>query len=154
MKYFWSSLIISITCLSVGYMSSLLQTDSLIYWYPYLVKSPITPPDYIFPTVWSILYILMGVSLGITWYLPPKIFNRMLGPFILQLMLNVAWSILFFKLRSPGMGLVCILILLTVSVIYMLRCLKYRRLAAYIFTPYVLWLLFATYLNGYIFFAN
>ena len=54
-----------ILCLIVGFFGSLVQGDALENWYPYLVKSPVTPPNIVFPIAWTILYILMGLSMGI-----------------------------------------------------------------------------------------
>ena len=97
-------------CLLAGYVSRLLQASSLEMWYYTLIQSPLTPPAAVFPVVWSVLYILMGVAAGILWG-ERSIYSRLLFTlFSLQLLFNIAWSFCFFYMQSPLMGLVVILV--------------------------------------------
>lgn len=137
-------------CLFAGYMSRLLQSFSLDYWYPTLVVSPLSPPNAAFPIVWSVLYILMGVSAGLMWGIR-SIYSRLLVTlFTLQLLLNVLWSFCFFYMQSPLMGLVVILALDMIAIMYVAGSFMVRRLCGWLLVPYLAWLLFATYLNGFI----
>ena len=154
MKYFWSILVSILVCLSVGFSASFFQADSIDGWYLYLNKSSITPPDYVFPIAWGLIYICMGVSFGIAWYLPPKKFNYLSGPFFIQLLLNFTWSIAFFKMKTPFLGLINILLLDYFVWLYIWRASKINRNVAALFVPYILWLILATYLNLYIALMN
>ena len=137
-------------CLLAGYVSRLLQASSLEMWYYTLVQSPLTPPAAVFPVVWSVLYILMGVAAGILWG-ERSIYSRLLFTlFSLQLLFNIAWSFCFFYMQSPLLGLVVILAMDMLALIYVAGCFVVRKLAGWLMVPYMLWLLFATYLNGFV----
>mgnify|MGYP003070414586 FL=1 len=138
-------------CLIVGYAASLFQRDALIEWYPILFKPQLTPPNAAFPIVWTILYILIGISLGRIWGRGFKASER---EWWVQLALNFCWSIAFFYLREPLWGMGVILVLDVVVLDYILITFKKDKPAALCFVPYLLWLLWATYLNAYIYIFN
>ncbi len=150
MKTLFSSLRFIVVALVVGYISMLLQSESMETWYPLLTKSSLTPPGYVFSLVWGVLYILMGVSAGLVWSRQRDGVMLLMLFFFVQLFLNLLWSFTFFYLRQPLVALVVLIALfLTVSA-YVIGCYSHRRIAAWINVPYMLWLLFATYLNGYV----
>ena len=138
-------------CFLVGWAGSYVQGPALVEWYPYIAKSPLTPPAIVFPIAWSVLYLLMGVSLGVMLHRGDL---SMLRLWIAQLIVNFLWSVTFFGLRSPLLGLITILILDVLVFAYILLTINRRPLAAWLFVPYMLWLCFATYLNGYIYIHN
>ena len=141
-------------CFLVGMVSGWLQSDSLQAWYPFLDKPALTPPDMVFPVAWGILYLLMGLSLGliINTQTPRKRFFCIL--FGLQLLFNFTWSVVFFACQSPLWGLVNIFVLDGLVIYYAIASWRENRVASLLFWPYVLWLIFATYLNAYIFMYN
>ena len=140
-----------ILCFIVGWISMLFQSEALVEWYPYLIKSSATPPNIVFPIAWGILYICIGISLG---RVIDKGYNRFVGLWFLQLALNFLWSIAFFYMQSPISGLV-IIILLDVAVLsYTIVTWSASRLASIIMIPYLMWLGFASYLNFYIWLYN
>ena len=145
-----SLLVFVVLCLLVGYVGSLFQEDALLNWYPTLDKSPLTPPSIAFPIVWTILYIMMGVS--ITLIVNGKNKNRTVcyKVFSWQLIANFMWSILFFHFENPLWGLVDIVVLDLLAILYAFLAFRFSRWASILFVPYIVWLLFATYLNGYI----
>lgn len=146
--YFLSMLL----CFAVGLSASYFQSDSLAEWYPLLDKSSLTPPALAFPIVWSILYVCMGVSLGrLIVGCRDKV---LLGLWGVQLLLNFLWSIFFFTCRNPLLGLVDILLLDVLVLLYMVNSRRYDKVASWLFAPYFLWLLLATYLNGYVYLYN
>ena len=154
MKRAVSYLLFVLLCLGVGYLSSFLQACSLEAWYPMLVKSPFTPSPAVFPVVWFVLYLLMGVVAAMVWN-NPSIYSRLLFTlFLSQLLLNVVWSYCFFYMQSPLMGLVVILVLLMLALMYVAACFVVSRLCGWLMMPYLLWLFFATYLNAYIAVSN
>lgn len=154
MKTFLNILVPVLICSIVGTTASLFQSDSIQAWYPYLDKSSLTPPNFVFPIAWGILYLLMGISLGLI--LNSNVVNKrnIVSLFILQLVLNFSWSISFFYLHNPLLGLVNIILLDLVVLIYIIKVYGELKISSYLFFPYLLWLLFATYLNAYIVYCN
>lgn len=154
MKKFLAFLLPTILCFLVGWVSAWIQTDALEEWYPYLVKSVATPPNILFPIAWSILYILIGISAGLVITTPSQQWHTTLLLWFLQLLLNFLWSFLFFAMRSPLLALIDIVLLGIVITIYIITSSTINRAAAWLFAPYLCWVLFATYLNGYILMYN
>ena len=151
MKKFLAYFIPIVLTFVVGALGSYIQGDALREWYPMLVKSPATPPAVVFPIAWSVLYLLIGISAGT---MLVKGDMSVLRLWLLQLLLNFLWSVCFFALRSPLMGLLVILALDVVVFAYIVYASSRRPVAAWLFVPYMLWLIFATYLNGYIYINN
>lgn len=150
MKTLLSSLGFIFVSLLVGYVSMLLQSDSLITWYPLLQKSALTPPGIVFSLVWGVLYILMGLSAGIVWSARTPSTWVLIMLFAIQLFMNLLWSFSFFFMQQPLLALVVLIALFLTVAAYVLGCYTQRPLAAYLNIPYLLWLLFAAYLNGYV----
>lgn len=151
MKKVLSYLVPILLCFAVGVLGSYVQSSALEEWYPTLVRSPLTPPNIVFPIAWSILYLLMGISIGV---LVSQGDMSVVRLWLLQLLVNFLWSVMFFALRSPLAGLITILILDALVFTYIIYAASHRLLAAWLMVPYFLWLIFATYLNGYIYKNN
>ncbi|MBR6655396.1 MAG: tryptophan-rich sensory protein [Alistipes sp.] len=147
MKKFFAYFVPIVLAFAIGALGSYIQGDALQEWYPYIVKSPATPPAIIFPIAWSILYLLIGISAGTMLVRGDMSVMRL---WLLQLLLNFLWSVCFFALRSPFMGLLMILALDVTVLAYIIYSANRRMAAAWLFVPYFLWLLFATYLNAYV----
>ena len=137
-------------------------------WYAALVKPALNPPGWIFGSVWTTLYLLMGVSVWLIW---EEMGSRLHGNdsrgirndnkegendrkikialviFDIQLILNVFWSIIFFGLRSPGMAFVEIIFLWLAILGTIVLFAKISRPAAWLLIPYIIWVSFAGYLN-------
>ena len=111
-------------------------------------------PSWIFPIVWTILYILMGISIGLILLTQEIKKSSCLLLFLLQLGLNFAWSFFFFYLENPAYGTVIILLLDVVVFGYTYKAYQVKKVSAYLFYPYIAWLFLATYLNLYIFVNN
>jgi tryptophan-rich sensory protein len=144
-----SALIVSTgTCLLVGVSGSLVTATSVREWYPQIQKPPWTPPGAVFGPVWTVLYILMGVSVWLI--LRSTVGNARrtaLLIFVTQLVLNSAWSFLFFGLRSPGWAALEIVLLWCSIIATMLAFARISRLAAGLLLPYSLWVSYAAALN-------
>ena len=138
----------------VGYLSRLLQSSSMETWYPDLYKSSLTPPGYIFSLVWGVLYLLMGISAGLVWSMRTLYSWLLTILFVVQLIINLAWSFTFFWMKSPVAGLVVLVLLFVCVVLYVVGCYKQSRAAALMNIPYVVWLLYAMFLNSYIVMNN
>ena len=147
-------LVAILVCFGVGYTANLFQSDSLVTWYPTLIKSSLTPPNWVFPIVWLIIYICSGLSIGLVWSKEKMLDSGLGWIFIIQLIFNFSWSFLFFYLQDPVSGLVDIILLDFSVVFYTLICYKFNKLAAWLYSPYILWLVLATYLNLYIVMNN
>lgn len=120
-------------------------------WYQTLEKSALTPPGFVFGIVWTTLYILMSIA---AWRVCRKeqrgYFSEPLKLWWLQLILGLLWSILFFGTRNPELALVVILLIWIVVLVTCLKFLRIEHIAAYLMTPLLAWVMFATYLNSYI----
>lgn len=143
-----------LVCFGVGLTARWFQSDSLLTWYPTLVKSELTPPNAVFPIVWGIIYLCMGASIGLICADKRINKSRSLSLFVTQLVLNFLWSFTFFYLKNPLLGLVNIILLDTYVIWYSMNVYSIKRISAWLFLPYVIWVLFATYLNAYIYFFN
>lgn len=118
-----------------------------------MVKPPLSPPSYIFPIVWTILYILMGISYFIATKDNgnDKDLNQI---YILQLLVNLFWPIIFFVLKMYFTAFFWIILLLILVIIMIKELLKNNKISGCLQIPYLIWLLFATYLNIGIFLLN
>ena len=118
---------------------------------PSILVSPFTPPDYVFPIAWTILYTLLGVCGWYTWNDPAftELYKLL---YVLQLFLNFSWPPIFFGARLPGIALAVLtcMDILTTALIVM----SPKLAAQLMLSPYLAWILFATYLNGYIYLHN
>lgn len=139
---------------AVGVLAGILTMGGMEA-YNALVKPALTPPDIVFPIVWSILYALMGISAARIWLTPPShARTRSLRLFTVQLIVNFFWSILFFNLQAFGFAFIWLILL---WVLILLMILSYREIdktAALLQIPYLLWVTFAGYLNFMVWMLN
>lgn len=154
MKRIIPILIAILVCFGVGCTASYFQSESILNWYPALEKPSCTPPDIAFPIAWSFIYLCMGISIGLIWHIWTIRRQMIIRLFGFQLLFNFTWSIFFFYFRSPLLGFANILVLDVLVIYYMIESYPVRKSSAYLFVPYLLWLLLATYLNGYILIYN
>lgn len=132
--------------LGIGGVGGLLTSESVNSWYPSLSKPSWNPPALVFAPVWTVLYILIGVSAWRVW-LSGSFWGAPAVIFALQLALNLAWSWIFFYQRQPGLAFFEISLLLLSIVATIVTFGRIDRLAGWILTPYLLWVMFATVLN-------
>ena len=145
-----SKLLASIlVCELAGILATPFTITAIPSWYSALNKPFFSPPNWIFAPVWTILYFLMGVSLFLIWQkgFKNKKSKEALYFFAVQLFLNFIWSILFFGLRSPILGLIDIIALWGVIAITIIKFYKISKPASYLLIPYLLWVSFASFLN-------
>ncbi|MBI2315069.1 tryptophan-rich sensory protein [Candidatus Daviesbacteria bacterium] len=149
MKKLSKFLISTIGCELVGIAATPFTLSAIQTWYQTLNKPSFSPPNWVFGPAWTILYFLMGVAAYLVWIkgLEKKAVKNALAFFIAQLVFNFLWSILFFGLHSPILGLIDILILWTLILITIIKFYKISKTAAYLLIPYLLWVTFATILN-------
>lgn len=154
-KIEWKKLITSLAlCLGVGAVSALITRGDMDI-YKTVNKPPLAPPGWLFPVVWTILYILMGISLYLVRTSNSR--NRRTEAYIAffaQLFLNFIWSPIFFSLRAYLFAFI-VLVLMWLAIIAMIFFFsKLRKAAGYINIPYLLWVTFAGYLNIMIYILN
>lgn len=141
-------------CLLVGWIGGFISHTSITTWYPALIKPSWTPPNWVFPIVWTILYIMMGVSLWLVWISDTQ--NKLLAYILfgIQLGLNFLWSWIFFYQQHPLFALVDILLLWVAIGGTYLAFRKHSGLAAFLLIPYLLWVTYAISLNFFIWLYN
>jgi tryptophan-rich sensory protein len=142
--------------LLAGFVGSMSTSSSVSSWYQTINKPVFNPPNSVFGPVWTTLFILMGVSLYIVWSkgLKKKGVKKALGVFGIQMLLNIAWSFMFFGLRSPLLGLIEIVVLWVAILYTIILFYKISKTASYLLIPYILWVSFAAVLNFAIFLLN
>jgi benzodiazapine receptor len=138
-----------ILCQLAGLIGSIFTTPAIPTWYESLKKPFFSPPNWIFGPVWVSLYLLMGISLFVIWQRRENNLQAKKGLilFFTQLILNAFWSVAFFGLKSPFLGLINI-ILLWLAIFFTIHYFfKISKIAALLLLPYLLWVSFALVLN-------
>jgi len=141
---------------SAALIGSLFTRSAVPDWYATLNKPSFTPPDWLFGPVWIILYLLMAISAFIVWQ------KRLANPavrvalilYLIQLILNALWSVIFFGLKSPLVAFIEILLLWSAIVVTILAFARVSITAALMLVPYILWVSFAAVLNFSIWLLN
>lgn len=152
----WTYVIAIAIPLAVGILSSLLTRENMGI-YQEVKTPPLSPPSILFPIVWTILYVLMGISSGMIWTMresDPKQADTGICFYAISLAFNFAWSIFFFNMRWFLFSFVWLLALLYLIVRTILSYRKVHPAAAYLQIPYAVWVAFAGYLNIGIWFLN
>lgn len=145
------------TCLLVGYFSGMVTKESVLTWFPTLVKPVFNPPSWVFFPVWTVLYILIGVAGGMIWNhleTNKELVRKAFLFFIIQLSLNALWSYLFFGLHNTLLAFIEIIILWFFIFETYNQFKKIDKIAGYLFIPYLAWVSFAMLLNGSIWWLN
>lgn len=142
--------------LSAGAIGSVFTVSSVSTWYTTLVKPALNPPAWVFGPVWTTLFVLMGVAAFLVWR---RGWGRhevrvALGIFLVQLVLNTFWSIIFFGMHDPGTALIEIVFLWLAILATILAFARVSPTAAWLLAPYLLWVSFASYLNYSIWMLN
>ncbi len=147
-----TSVITLVICIAiplvVGSISGMLtsKTDG---WYDNLIKPSFNPPGYLFGIVWPVLYILMGISLYLIWKSQSgQLRYFALWAFAIQMILNFLWSFIFFRFHRIGWALIEILLLWVSILVMIIVFFKISRAAGFLQIPYLLWVTFASILNG------
>jgi len=153
MKLDWKKLIISIiVCQAAGVVGSIFTMPALTTWYATLAKPSFTPPGWVIGIVWTVLFLLMGLSLYLVWVKKPK--KRELPFFDIQLALNILWSAIFFGLRNPSLAFVEIIFLWLAILGNIIVFYKIDKKAAWLLVPYLAWVSFAAVLNYSVWMLN
>ena len=138
--------------LGIGWLGSRATLPEITGWYANLIKPSFNPPNYLFGPVWSTLYLLMAVSQWMVWKSSQNKLTKIF--FFLMLVSNALWSPVFFKYHQIGWALV-VLAFYLITLGAWVRCLyQENKTAAYLQSPHLLWVSFATILNASIYLLN
>lgn len=143
-----------IICELAGIFGTIFTLSAIPTWYASLTKPFFSPPNAIFGPVWTVLYLLMGLSLAIIWNSKGKQKKEALIIFFTQLGLNILWSMIFFGLRNPVAAFLEILLLWLAIFSTIRHFYKIAKLASYLLYPYLAWVSFAGILNLFIWLLN
>jgi benzodiazapine receptor len=141
-------LLLIVLCLGAGALGAVATTPEIEGWYQTIAKPLWTPPDYVFGPVWTTLYVLMAIAGWLVWKRTG--FKSAMMPltlFAAQLVLNIAWSWIFFGLHEPGWAFAEIVILWPAIVATTLAFFGSSKIAGWMMVPYLAWVSFATVLN-------
>jgi tryptophan-rich sensory protein len=148
-------LLLLIIPLAVGGISGLFTVSAIPGWYQTIQKPSWNPPNWVFGPVWTTLYALMGIAMYLIW-IQPRTEQRQRALYLnaAQLILNFFWSLIFFNLHAIGWALIEIIILWVMIVQTMFAYDRVYKPAAWLLLPYIVWVTFATILNGTIWWLN
>ena len=152
----YGSLIIWIAALElIGSAFGNLNNGSITTWYAGLVRSPLTPPGYLFGIAWTILYAMIAISGWMIWQARETNNTTSIKKlYIAQLILNWSWTPLFFYYQLTGVALICMSMIIVLVTALIVKSYKSLKVASILLIPYLLWLLFASHLNFYIWMFN
>lgn len=134
----------------IGGVGGTATQSALESWYPTLQKSALNPPNWLFPVAWTVLFLFMGIAAWLVWRWSarnPAAAKRGLFLYFVQLLFNLAWSVVFFGMQSPIGGL---LVIVPFWMLIVAMAMKYRDVsmpAFWLTVPYIAWVTFAAYLN-------
>lgn len=142
-------------CLAVGILSAFLSSPGMEDFQETVRQPPLSPPAVLFPVVWTLLYILMGVGAARVWFTKPsELRSRGLNLFVAQLTVNFFWSLIFFDARSFALAFLWLLLLWGLVCWMIITFRKVDRWAARLQVPYLIWLSFAAWLSAGVWFLN
>ncbi len=143
-------------CLLAGYIGSYYTTPEIPTWYAGLNKPDLTPPSWVFGPIWTVLYVLMGLSLYLIVQSGLKNTEVKVGLalFALQLILNVGWSFFFFGQHSTFWGLLTIILVGALLLCTIIQVFRISFAAALLLLPVLVWIIFAAVLNYQIMILN
>jgi translocator protein len=152
----WKLVVSIIACLAAGAIGSIFTRSAIPTWYAALEKPAFNPPNWLFAPVWTLLYVLMGVAAFLVWRkgLENRQVRIALIVFLVQLVLNALWSVVFFGLESPLYGVVVIAALWVAILFTVLKFYRISLTASVLLWPYLLWVTFAAVLNVSIWLLN
>lgn len=168
-----------IVCELAGIAGSFFTMPEITSWYMKVNKPSFNPPNWIFGPVWTLLFVLMGISLYLVWFkkaepsktifakkikawnkYSEKFYNgswRRINIYLIfwtQLILNILWSFIFFGMHSPSVAFFEVIMLWFAILFTIINFYRVSKAAAYIMIPYILWVSFASILNFYIWILN
>ena len=152
----WFTLLVWIMVFqAVGALLGLATRQDLHYWYHQLTQAPLTPPDVVFPVVWSVLYVMIAIAGWCYWQqrTQPNATPTLLF-YSAQVILNWAWTPVFFYAHLTLLAFICLLLIIVMTALTISFGWRISKCGTLLLVPYWFWLCFAAYLNGYIVWHN
>jgi tryptophan-rich sensory protein len=142
--------------LSIAYVASAFTRPQIRGWYSTLQKPSFNPPNWLFAPIWIILYVLIGIAAYLVWKLRngSATYKTAVIIYIIQLLLNLSWSIVFFGMHEVFAALIIIISLLVAIILNINWFGLFSKVAAWLLVPYLLWVSFASLLNLSIYILN
>ena len=131
---------------SASFVGRLVTISSKEPWYSQLTKSNYNPPDWIFAPIWLTLYLMMTIAIWLFWHSKKRDMNTIYIYFI-HIVFNTTWSIVFFGLHQIFLALVALIVLIFLIIILIQRFKRVNLLSYYLMIPYLLWTVYALFLN-------
>ncbi len=131
---------------SASFVGRLITISSKEPWYSQLTKSNYNPPDWIFAPIWLTLYLMMTIAIWLFWHSKKRDMNTIYIYFI-HIVFNTTWSIVFFGLHQIFLALVALIVLIFLIIILIQRFKRVNLLSYYLMIPYLLWTVYALFLN-------
>lgn len=153
---FWKLIAMIVVAEAAGAIGAAFTVSAIPGWYAQLNQPVLSPPNWVFAPVWTLLYVLMGIAAFLVWQkgLGREDVRRAMTVWGLQLALNALWSVIFFGLRSPAAAFVEV-IALWLSILWTIFVFsKISRPAMFLLLPYFAWVTFAAYLNYAVWMLN
>lgn len=139
--------------LGMGGLSAFLTKDSMEQ-YGVLRQPPLSPPGWVFPVVWTILFTLMGIAACLVWVRDGTGRTGALTLYALQLVFNFFWTLIFFNLQNYALALFWIVVLWVLILLTTIRFFQEQKAAGWLMLPYLLWVTFAVYLTAGVWYLN
>tara|TARA_B100000579_G_scaffold234750_1_gene192438 strand:+ start:2339 stop:2806 length:468 start_codon:yes stop_codon:yes gene_type:complete len=143
---FLSFVLFFIITYSASFIGGLVTISFKEPWYSQLVKSNYNPPDWIFAPVWTTLYLMMTLAIWFFWHSKNRDMNTIYIYFI-HILFNTTWSVVFFAFHNILLALINLMILISLITVLILRFRKVNYLSSYLMIPYLLWSIYALFLN-------
>ena len=153
----WVKLLIALAVPQIAGLSGVLFTDTgESSWYQQIQKPSWNPPGYIFGPVWTTLYVLMGIAFYLVWKsnAPEKVKRPAMTLWVVQLVLNFLWTLIFFGAHQLGWALVEIIVLWIAILLTIFAFARISKTAAWLMVPYIAWVSFASILTATIWHLN
>tara|TARA_A100001011_G_scaffold326924_1_gene350775 strand:+ start:1874 stop:2341 length:468 start_codon:yes stop_codon:yes gene_type:complete len=150
---FLSFVLFFIITYSASFIGGLVTITLKEPWYSQLVKSNFNPPDWIFAPVWTTLYLMMTLAIWFFWHSKKRDMKTIYIYFI-HILFNTTWSVVFFAFHNIFLALINLMILISLIVVLIIRFRKVNFLSSYLMIPYLLWSIYALFLNYNLFILN
>lgn len=142
------------TFLLISFALGLVTQSQADTWYLNLNRAPLNPPSIVFPIVWTTLYVFLAYA-GFTIFQGSKPFpSAIKGVYVIQMLLNWSWTPIFFTLHQTGAAFILLIVMVLLSLYLVIACRHHSKCISAIFTVYLAWITFASYLSGYIWYFN
>lgn len=147
MRKIWKILSIVFALEIIAAINGLITKNNISTWYINLNKSNLTPPSYYFGIVWTLIYAILGYIAWLVWQTKNAILKKL---YIFQMLLNWLWTPVFFGMHQTQIAVMVLMLLLILVLLLAIKAFRLNKIISFLLIPYLIWLIFAFYLNLYI----